>query len=58
VSLLNIEDIQIFTEATVESNIITLQKSELKHSFPIANLSKDYLFGASLEKYFPDTQQK
>jgi adenine-specific DNA-methyltransferase len=56
VSLLNIEDIQIFTEATVESNIITLQKSELKHSFPIANLSKDYLFGASLEKYFQENQ--
>jgi hypothetical protein len=52
VSLLNIEDKQVFEEATVESNIITLQKRTLTESFLVANLSKDYHFGASLTEYF------
>src|SRR5690554_2225458 len=66
VALLNIEDIQIFEEATVESNIITLQKKKLTSSFPVVNLSKDYFIGSSISDYFemnkfdfvvPDTSQ-
>ncbi len=52
VSLLNIEDIQVFEEATVESNIITLQKGNESDSFPVVNLSSDYAFGSSLSDYF------
>jgi hypothetical protein len=51
-SLLNIEDIQIFEEATVESNIITLQKRKLTDSFAVVNLSEDYVLGSSLSDYF------
>jgi len=52
ISLLNIEDIQVFEEATVESNIITLQKRKLTHSFAVVNLADDYKLGASLSEYF------
>lgn len=52
ISLLNIEDIQIFEEATVESNIITLQKRKLTDPFPVVNLSDDYSLGSSLSEYF------
>lgn len=52
ISLLNIEDIQIFEEATVESNIITLQKRKLTEPFPVVNLSDDYILGSSLSEYF------
>ena len=52
ISLLNIEDIQVFEEATVESNIITLQKGKADKSFFICNLSERYLIGASLSDYF------
>jgi adenine-specific DNA-methyltransferase len=52
VSLLNIEDIQIFEEATVESNIITLQKRKLTNPFLVVNLGNDYTLGASLSDYF------
>ncbi|MDF0714844.1 TaqI-like C-terminal specificity domain-containing protein [Muricauda sp. 334s03] len=52
ISLLNIEDIQIFEEATVESNIITLQKRKLTEPFSVVNLSNDYTLGASLSDYF------
>ena len=51
-SLLNIEDIQLFEEATVESNILTLQKTPIVSSFMVCNLEKDYLFGSPLEDYF------
>jgi hypothetical protein len=54
VSLLIIEDIQIFDEATVESNIITLQKTETVNPFLVANLSEDYSFGSSIESYFSE----
>lgn len=50
--LLNIEDIQVFEEATVESNIITLQKRKLSDPFMVVNLSNDYLLGDSLSGYF------
>jgi len=52
VSLMNIEDIQVFEEATVESNIITLQKSCKAESFPVVNLSKEYSMGSSLSEFF------
>ncbi|MEQ8908770.1 MAG: DUF559 domain-containing protein [Vicingaceae bacterium] len=52
ISLLNIEDVQIFEEATVESNIITLQKRKLTDTFPVVNLSNDYTLGDSLSEYF------
>ena len=52
VSLLNIEDIQIFEEATVESNIIILQKNKDNSPFFVSNLSKDYIIGKSLSAYF------
>ncbi len=52
ISLLNIEDIQIFEEATVESNIITLQKRKLPDTFSVVNLANDYTLGASLSDYF------
>ena len=52
ISLLNIEDVQIFEEATVESNIITLQKRKLTDSFSVVNLADDYTIGFSLSDYF------
>ena len=52
ITLLNIEDIQIFEEATVESNIITLQKRMLTEAFSVVNLANDYTLGASLSDYF------
>ncbi len=51
-SLLNIEDIQVFDEATVESSIITLQKSIGKPTFPVVNMGSDYAHGSSLSEYF------
>jgi len=52
IALINIEDVQIFEEATVESNIITLQKSVSSKPFQVVNLSKDYSLGDSLNEYF------
>ncbi|AKP51540.1 class I SAM-dependent DNA methyltransferase [Cyclobacterium amurskyense] len=52
ISLLNIEDIQIFEEATVESNIITLQKRKLTDTFSVVNLADNYILGSSLSDYF------
>jgi adenine-specific DNA-methyltransferase len=52
ICLLNIEDIQIFEEATVESNIIILKKSSENLPFQVCQLSDDYLLGSSLSDYF------
>ena len=52
ISLLNIEDVQVFEEATVESNIISLQKHLNSTPFLVANLSGDYLIGSPLADYF------
>ncbi|SDL28220.1 Type II restriction/modification system, DNA methylase subunit YeeA [Salinimicrobium catena] len=52
IALLNIEDIQVFDEATVESNIITLQKGKKTSSFPVVNLSEKYAIGSSLAEFF------
>jgi adenine-specific DNA-methyltransferase len=51
-TLLNIEDSQVFKEVTVESNIISLQKSKNAVPFFVCNLSDDYLIGSSLSEYF------
>jgi adenine-specific DNA-methyltransferase len=52
ICLLNIEDIQVFEEATVESNIITLNKNKNTLPFLVANLSANYDVGSSLSNYF------
>jgi adenine-specific DNA-methyltransferase len=52
ISLLNIEDIQIFDEATVESNILNLQRKKGSGSFRVASLSDSYFIGSSLTDYF------
>ena len=52
ISLINIQDIQVFEEATVESNIITLKKKELTDPFSVVNLSKDFSLDKSLSEYF------
>jgi len=49
--LLNIEDIQVFEEATVESSIFTLQKGKNDKLFFICNLTHDYSIGSSLNSY-------
>ena len=51
-TLLNIEDIQIFEEATVESNIIILKKDKVNGCFDVASLMHNYIIGSSLDKYF------
>jgi adenine-specific DNA-methyltransferase len=50
--LLNIEDLQIFEEATVESNIITLKKTKDNTQFIVSNLRSDYSKEYSLSTYF------
>jgi type II restriction/modification system DNA methylase subunit YeeA len=52
ISLLNIEDIQVFEEATVESSIVVLQKKPLSQDFSVANLSGSYDVKSSLSEYF------
>lgn len=50
--LLNVEDTQIFQEATVESNIITFQKSNSHNAFEVSTLGHDYVYGSALSNYF------
>ncbi len=52
ISLLNIEDIQVFDEATVESNVIMLQKETSTGAFPVASISKKSADGSSLGQFF------
>ncbi len=54
VSLLNIEDIQVFEEATVESNILMLETNNKNTPFLVANLSNNYTIGSSLSNYFKE----
>lgn len=56
--LLNIEDIQLFEEATVESNIIILRKGSGESNFETCNLSQNYVKGSSLEDYFEKNAYK
>ena len=51
-TLLNIEDMQIFEEATVEANIIILKKDKVNEFFDVASLNNNYLVGSSLDDYF------
>ena len=50
--LLNIEDIQIFEDATVESNIIEVEKSEWNSNLKAVSLKSNYEPSQSLEEYF------
>src|ERR1035437_2084784 len=49
--LINIEDIQVFEEATVESNILTIQKDIWKEEMLACSLKNDFLITSSLENY-------
>jgi len=51
-SLLNIEDVQVFNEATVESNLFMLQKGKKIKPFLVANLTDSYDINTSLSDYF------
>jgi hypothetical protein len=51
-SLLNIEDVQVFDEATVESNVIMLQKETSIASFAAATLTKMDAKEISLGQFF------
>ena len=53
-ALLNIEDVQVFEEATVESNILIFQKSALTTPFQVCNLGEDYELGSSIAAYFSE----
>jgi very-short-patch-repair endonuclease/type II restriction/modification system DNA methylase subunit YeeA len=50
--LINIEDIQVFEDATVESNIIEIEKSEWNSQLKAISLKSDFNLSKSLESYF------
>ena len=50
--LINIEDTQIFEEATVESNIIVLQSSNWNNSLLACTLKNDFNYNQSISEYF------
>lgn len=52
IQLINIEDTQIFEDATVESNIIEIEKSSWKQHLKAASLKSDFKIYQSLQKYF------
>lgn len=54
--LVNIEDAQIFEEATGESNILMVQKGEFKRILQAVALQKDFKGSVSIEKYFIDNK--
>ena len=54
--LINIEDAQIFEEATVESNILMIQKGEFKRVLQAVALQKDFKESVSIEEYFTDNK--
>ncbi len=54
--LINIEDAQVFEEATVESNILMLQQGEFIGNLEAVSLKKDFNKNASIEKYFTDNK--
>ncbi len=51
-ALLNIENVQIFEEATVESNLLMFQKRPTAAAFPVCNLGADYVVGEPIAPYF------
>ncbi len=50
--LINIEDAQIFEDATVESSIIEIEKAEWKSQLKAVSLKSDFNLGQSLKEYF------
>jgi len=50
--LLNIEDKQVFDEATVESSILLVEKGNWNKQLQAASLKEDFMFANSLEDYF------
>jgi type II restriction/modification system DNA methylase subunit YeeA len=52
--LINIEDIQVFEDATVESNIIEIEKSQWDFQLKAISLKSDFNLSRSLEGYFND----
>ena len=52
IALLNIEDAQVFTEATVESNIIIFRKEPWNKNLQAATLKKDFDLNSSIHEYF------
>ncbi len=52
--LINIEDIQVFEDATVESIIIEVEKSEWNSQLKAISLKSDFNLSKSLESYFID----
>lgn len=55
--LVNIEDIQVFEDATVESNIIEIEKSEWNSQLKAISLKSDFNLSKSLESYFIDNNR-
>jgi adenine-specific DNA-methyltransferase len=55
--LINIEDIQVFEDATVESNIIEIEKSEWNSQLKAVSLKSDFNLSKSLESYFIDNNR-
>jgi galactitol-specific phosphotransferase system IIB component len=51
-ALLNIEDVQIFEEATVETSITFLEKEKTNQPFSVCGLQGDYEIGESINDYF------
>ncbi len=52
--LINIEDAQIFEEATVESNILMVQKGNFNKNLQAVSLKNDFNKSISIEQYFID----
>jgi hypothetical protein len=55
--LINIEDIQVFEDATVESSIIEIEKSEWNLQLKAISLKSDFNLSRSLESYFVDNNR-
>lgn len=54
IQLINIEDTQIFEDATVESNILIIEKRPWDQNLQAATLKSDFEITQPLEKYFQD----
>lgn len=56
--LVNVEDIQLFDEATVESNILIGEAHNLSEEFQVVNMMDDYEFGSSIGRYVSSHSMK
>ena len=54
--LINIEDAQIFEEATVESNILIIKNDNFKGNLEVVLLKKDFKESISIDQYFTDNK--